>query len=91
MLVILPSVTLDKEILLSSVKVITLDKEATFAECLLVHSTKDLTKRSAGDPLPSASSTSTRQRGSLCRMPPNTFSKGTGKGAHGELVCRVSV
>jgi hypothetical protein len=39
----------------------------------------------------SASQSGTRQRGSLCRVPPNTLGNGTGKGAHGELLCRVSV
>jgi hypothetical protein len=37
--------------------------------------------------LPSASPTGTRQRGSHCRVPPNTLGEGLGKGAHGELLC----
>jgi hypothetical protein len=35
---------------LPSVVALTLDKEANFAECLQMHSTKELTKGPAGDP-----------------------------------------
>jgi hypothetical protein len=76
---------------LTSVVALTLGKEATFAECLLMHSAKELTKGPLVISLSSASPAGTRQRGSLCRVPPNTLRKGPGKGAHGELLCRVSV
>ena len=42
------------------------------------------------NPLSSASPAGTRQRESLCRLPPNTLGKRTGKGTHKELLCRVS-
>jgi hypothetical protein len=74
---------------LPSVVALALSKEASFVECLLVHSAKELGPLVI--PLSSASPTGTRQRGSLCRVPPNPLSKGTGKGAHRELLCRASV
>jgi hypothetical protein len=42
-------------------------------------------------PLPSASQSDTRQRGSFCWVPHNTLGNGIGKWAHGELLCWVSV
>jgi hypothetical protein len=41
--------------------------------------------------LPSASSASTRQRESLCQVPPNMLDKGPVKGTHIELLYLVSV
>jgi hypothetical protein len=54
----------------------TLGKEATLTECLLVHSTKVLTKGPLVTSLPSASLADTRQRGKLYRVSPNTLGKG---------------
>jgi hypothetical protein len=70
---------------------LTLGKEATFAECLLVYLAKKLTKGPMVLPLPSARSVGTGQRGSLCRVASKTLSKVTGEGAHEVLICRVSV
>jgi hypothetical protein len=41
--------------------------------------------------LPRASLAGTWQRQSLYRVPPNTLGKGTGKWAHGRLLCRGPV
>jgi hypothetical protein len=54
-------------------------------------STNELTKGPLVISLPSASPANTRQRGSLYRVPPNTLGKGPGKGARGELLCRLSL
>jgi hypothetical protein len=47
-----------------------LHKEASFAECLLVHSAKELIKGPLVIPLSSASTVGTQQRWSLSRLPP---------------------
>jgi hypothetical protein len=42
-------------------------------------------------PLSRASPAGTRQRQGLCQVPPNPLGKGTSKGAHGVLLCRVPI
>jgi hypothetical protein len=50
---------------LPSVVTMTLGKEASFAECLLAHSAKKLTKGPAGGPFVECRPVGTRQRGNL--------------------------
>jgi hypothetical protein len=42
-------------------------------------------------PLPTTSLAGTRQRGSLCRVPPRALGKGTSKRVHWSLLCRALV
>jgi hypothetical protein len=53
----------------------TLSTEATFVECLLIHSVKELAKGPHGAFLPSAGTEGTQQRVSLCRVSRQLSSK----------------